>query len=266
MNSTTNATAADSPSSRYYFMIWLALGAAGIFYITIASLAPDALRGAQASGIEATNQQVAALTSTVSSFRTRLDASDSKQQIFANGLDGLRSDVSGFKSRVDDLSKTVETRLSALGGAQTPGAKALAGGTSAPVTTQAIATKPAGALAPQIDGVIMPDDTGAPADPTAVAAIALAAKPAKPAAPPKPYAVDLAMSTSTDALRQIWQLFKDQHADLLAGLTPRSATSGANVRLLAGPFPSQAAASAQCAKLRKEGLACSPTPMAGTPL
>ena len=92
---------------------------------------------------------------------------------------------------------------------------------------------------------------------------ASAAPDAKPA---KPYGIELAMSTSPDALKQIWQLFKEQHAGMLNGLSPRSVVSGSNVKLVAGPFPSQAAAAAQCAKLRKEGMSCSPAPLGGTPL
>lgn len=271
MSSITDTPAASS-SSKYYVLAWLALGAASIFYVTVASLAPETFRSADGQGLDATNQQVAALSTSVSQIKTRLDNTDGKLQSFASNFDGLRNEVTTFRSRLEDFGKSVEKRFSLLEAAQS-GAKVSAATPGAATATQAIAVKPAAAAAPQIDGVVMPDEI--PAEPVAEAAppaakpakpVKIAAAETKPAAVSKPYAVDLAMSTSTDALRQIWQLFKDQHGDLLAGLTPRSVPSGSNVRLLAGPFPSQAAAAAQCAKMRKDGVACTPAPMAGTPL
>jgi len=258
---------AASASSRYYFLVWLALGAAGIFYVTVASLAPEALRAAGD-----TETQVAELSSTVSELKTKVDASDSKQKTLASGLEAMRGEMSGLKVKVADiasLDQSVATRLSALEGHPVPApeAKADAKGAAAgaPPVTQEVAAKAAPAAAPPIEGVVVPDE------PVADAAPAPAKKPVKvasatPDAKPRPYAVDLAVSTSTDALRQIWQLFQEQHAGVLAGLTPRAAQSGPNVRLLAGPFTSQAAAAAQCAKMRKEGVTCQPTPLAGTPL
>ena len=281
MNSSATAAATGSSSSRFYFVVWLALGAAGIFYVTIASLAPEALHGAETSGIEAINTQVAALSSSMTQLKTHIESSDSRQQTFAADLDVLKGDVGGLKVKFADLAsldQSVSSRLSAIEGqpVPAPGAKASSAASNAPAPTLSIASK--GAQAPKIEGVVMPDDSSAdamvPPDPT-IDAVAPAKKPAKiasaaadakPAAPPKAYAVDLAMSTSPDALKEIWQLYKDQHPDLFAGLTPRSVASGSNVRLLAGPFPSQAAAAAQCAKIRKEGVICTPTPLAGTPL
>jgi hypothetical protein len=277
MNSRANDQGTASASSRYYFLVWLALGAAGIFYVTIASLAPEALHGLDTGQtLESTSQQVASLSTAVGQIKERMDASDGKQQAVASGLDALRGDVGGIKIRLSDivsLDQSVSTRLSALEGH--PEAKTTAGANGGAAATQEIASK-ATATAPQIDGLIVPGDgTGEPAAPADVSADGATAAPTKKPvkvasaaadAKPKPYSVDLAMSTSTDALRQIWQLFKDQHPELMAGLTPRSVASGANVRLLAGPFPSQAAAAAECAKMRKEGVTCNPTPLVGTPL
>jgi hypothetical protein len=252
-----------SASSRYYFLVWLALGAAGIFYVTVASLAPEALRAAGD-----TETQVAELSSTVSQLKSKVDANDSKQKSLASGLESIRGEMSGLKVKVADiasLDQAVATRLSALEGHPVPApeAKADANGNGATPVTQEISNKASMAAAPAIDGVVVPDE------PVADAAPATVKKPVKVAAAdskPKPYAVDLAVSTSTDALRQIWQLFQEQHAGVLAGLSPRAAQSGPNVRLLAGPFPSQAAAAAQCAKMRKEGITCQPAPLTGTPL
>jgi len=264
MKSRSNDLPTGSASSRFYYLIWLALGAAGIFYVTVASLAPEALRGLQAaSGIEATNAEVADLSTSVTQIKGRLNDIDTKQQAVANDLGAVRGDITTLKGKVGDmasLDQSFSTRLATLesNSAAGPEAKATTPGSpGAPTTTQAIAAKPDGADV-KIDGVVVPPE------PDAGAPVKVAAK--APDAKPKPYAVGLALSTSTDALRQIWQLFKDQHPDLLDGLSPRYTTSGSNVRLQAGPYPSQASAAAACAKMRSQGMTCTPTPLAGTPL
>ena len=284
MNTRAVNAGAGSSLSRFYFVIWLALGAAGIFYLTIATLAPEALRNAdagQSTSIEATNQKVATLSTNLNSVKSSIDATQTKQQAMASGLESLRSEVSGIKVKLNDLGtlgQTTATRVSSLEGKPVP----VAGGK---VQGQAATLKPRAAVVPAIVGEVVPlEDTAisgpsseaaaedlvpsAPAKkPAKVASVAPVSKdPNKDPAANKPYAVNLAVSTSTDALRQIWQLFKDQHGELLSGLNPRSATSGSNVRLLAGPFPNQAAATNYCTKLRNEGMSCTPTPMAGTPL
>jgi len=273
---TRGAQSGKSPSlNRFYLVVWLALGAAGIFYLTIASLAPEALRTADAgaSAIESTNQKVATLSTTVNAVKAAVDQTQSRQATLTTGLESLRNDVSGIKVKLTDLHTLAQSSAEAttLDGKPMPAAAAKA-------QSQAIAVKPQGAPAPKIEGEVVsvdPSGTGdgalppvKAAKPAKVAGLAPAPKdPAKtPAVSTKPYAVNLAVSTSPDALRQIWQLFQDQHGDLLSGLKPNSATSGGNVRLLAGPFPSQAAAASYCTKLVKEGMACTPTPMAGTPL
>lgn len=292
MTSKAPSPASGGSSGRFYFVAWLALGAAGIFYVIIATLAPEALRSADAgqsgSAIETTNKQVAALSQSVSQIKSSVDATQAKQQSLAGGLDSLRNEVSGIKVKLGDLStlgQSVAIRLNGLEGK--PVTLAAPAGKSA--QTAAMKTTPAST--PAIEGVVVPDanandlpvSSEAAADDTQdaapaaavipapakklpkVAALAPDAKPAS-AAPARPYAIDLAMSTSPDALRQIWQLFKEQHGELLTGLSPRSVAAGGNVRLVAGPFPSQAAAAAHCAKMRKQGVSCSPTPLAGTPL
>jgi hypothetical protein len=265
---------------RFYIVVWLALGAAGIFYLTIASLAPEALRSADAGtgAIDATNQKVAALSSTVSAVKAVVDQTASRQVALTTGLESLRSDVTGIKGKLADLHSLAQSSASA----STLDGKPLPPVALGKPRGLAVAAKPQ--PMPQIEGEVVSVDPGTSESSEAImppVKAAAAPKPAKVAAvappaaskdavrvpaPNKPYAINLAVSTSPDALRQIWQLFKDQHGELLSELTPHSATSGGNVRLLAGPFPNQAAAAAYCSKLVKEGMACSPTPMAGTPL
>ena len=293
MNNRANQAGTGRSLSRFYFVVWLALGAAGIFYVTLASLAPDALRGADAgqgtAAIDVTNKQVAALSTTVNAIKTSVDSTQTKQQALASGLESLRNDVTGIKVKLTDLSavgQDTATGVSGLDGKSAPAATAKGQG-------QNVAAKSNSTTMPTIDGEVIPPDPTLVSGPSSEAAMdgaddtvptvpAKSAKAAKatklasagsdakdakkdPAAG-KPFAINLAVSQSPDALRAMWQLFKDQHADLLSGLSPRSSPSGNNLRLLAGPFASQAAANSQCAKLRKEGMFCEATPMAGVPL
>jgi SPOR domain len=284
MTTKSKTSASGTSLSRFYVVIWLALGAAGIFYLTIASLAPEQLRSADAGtgGNDVTNQRVAALTTTVNAVKAAVDQSQTKQVALTTGLETLRADVGNIKNKIAGMQTLAQSSAATtLDGKplQLPAGK---------VQSQAIAAKQKAAAVPQIEGEVVqiesPDPNAAaalssesddavlppvkaPLKPAKVASVAPTTKEAaKPVTPSKPYAINLAVSTSPDALRQMWQLFKDQHGALLDGLKPHSATSGGNVRLLAGPFASQAAATSYCAKLVKEGMACSATPMAGTPL
>ena len=280
MNTRATTSSKGTTLNRFYMVVWLALGAAGIFYLTIASIAPEALRSADAGtgAVEITNQKVASLSNTVNSVKAAVDQTQTKQAALANGMESLRNDISGIKVKLNDLHTLAQSSAPQSTAATTLDGKPMLPAAGKP-QGQAIAAKPQAAPTPQIEGEVVqmePNDTAdaAPppvkavlAKPVKVASNAAAAKdPAKTPPANKPYAINLAVSTSPDALRQIWQLFQDQHGDLLAGLKPNSATSGGNVRLLAGPFANQAAAAAYCTKLVKEGMACTPTPMAGTPL
>ena len=259
--------AAGNTSSRYYYVAWLALGAAGIFYVTIATLAPELLRGADTpAGMEATNAQVTALSTNVTQISGQVAALQDKQKSMTGDISAVRTDVTGLQAKVtdiDSLNHTNSTRISALEGGtvSAPGGPAQTG-----AVPQAIDAKPATGSVPAIVGEVVPADPSVGAAPNP-AAVKKPAKVASTDAKPKPYALDLsAVSTSNAALAELWSLFKDQHPDVLTGLSPRSVAAGSNVRLLAGPFSSQAAAAAACAKLRAQGVTCSPTPMAGTPL
>lgn len=299
MTSNTRQGGGGHGLSRVYFLFWLVLGAGGIFYVALAAMAPEVLRTADSSqGISAQlATEVASLNTSVADVRKALDKQRADQQALAGGVDSMRNDVGAIKARLADLSvfdQTLIGRVSALEGKA--GLKTTQAVTK-PAPQTAVATKAvAQTEAPAIEGTVEPGDsedavavdepaadaTAAETPAKAAAPLpigaqkptvaAVAAKPVKVATaddaskPSKPYGLDLAVSTSPEALQQMWQLFKEQHGDLLAGLSPRSVASGANVKLVAGPFPSQAAATAACVKLRKANLACSATPFTGSPL
>jgi hypothetical protein len=285
-NATLTSGSGSSILSRIYFLFWLVLGAGGIFYITLAVMAPEGLRGfdlAQSQLVDdSTNQQITALSTGLADIRKSVTDTQSKEATLSTGLDSIKGELSGIKTKLDGLSSTdqgLQSRVSTLE-AQMP---AKAGKTQAQrVSAAQIPAKP-----PTVDGDVVPAQPGVEADASLEPAIAqpatavapmkigpasaasttqpAAAKPAS-AAHPKPYSIELGYSTSTDALQQMWQVLEDGHGAALTGLAPRAAQSGNNVRLLAGSFPTLAAAQAKCAALRQDGMACTVTPLAGSPL
>ncbi len=88
------------------------------------------------------------------------------------------------------------------------------------------------------------------------------AKPAKK----KTFGLELAISTSPEALQLNWDLLTERHGDLLKGLTARtqaSASDPSSYRLLAGPFANAQQAQSMCAKLKKQNVACQVTGFGG---
>jgi SPOR domain len=90
------------------------------------------------------------------------------------------------------------------------------------------------------------------------------AQPAAPAA--RAFGLELAISTSPEALRLNWELLNEQHGSVLAGLTPRSSPRGKNLHLLAGPFDTAAKAASACKKLEARNLSCTVAPFSGSAL
>lgn len=103
-----------------------------------------------------------------------------------------------------------------------------------------------------------------------VAAVAPAETEAAPkaAAPAKSYGIELAISTSPEALRLNWDLLVERNATVLGGLSPRAAPieGGENLRLVAGPFASAADAKRACKQLQESNIACRSSDYGGNPL
>ena len=81
----------------------------------------------------------------------------------------------------------------------------------------------------------------------------------QPAKQKSQFAVELGSAQSTDLLRNRWDLISQLHPELLNDLVPRAAKSADNdtVKLLAGPFASEAKAKAEGKKLAELNLPCS---------
>ncbi|HXF55353.1 MAG TPA: SPOR domain-containing protein, partial [Hyphomicrobiaceae bacterium] len=103
-----------------------------------------------------------------------------------------------------------------------------------------------------------PIATGAISPPAAP--IALGAAKVTPPPPARTLGIELSGGESLEALRLGWEQLTRQHAQVLAGLSPRyrTALQGEEqpLRLVAGPFASQADANRACAQLRSKQVAC----------
>ena len=266
----TRAGAATT-SSRLYSGMWIVLGAAALFYVTVLTLAPEALRLSPAaqSGqaeLDEARQQIVALTESLEGLQKQVAQQGLTIEATGTDVQDLKSSIQGLGSKVAGLmafDQATGQRLATLEQGK-PGNKA---GSTAQKAVLAPANPP---QAPAIEGEVVPDEGAAAAEETP---ITLAPK--KPAAtdtkktanaPKQEFAVELAMSTSTESLKLNWELLNDQHGDMLQGLSPRAVPAGDNFRLIAGPFANQAAATAHCAKLRKANVTCSVTPFKGSAL
>src|SRR5450432_1086056 len=104
MNTRAIEPTTGSSSSRYYFMVWLALGAAGIFYVTIASLAPEALRAADSTGgVAEINEQVTSLNTSVTKMAGRVGAVEDNQRRLNTQLVAAQTDVTNLQVKVADI-------------------------------------------------------------------------------------------------------------------------------------------------------------------
>jgi hypothetical protein len=82
----------------------------------------------------------------------------------------------------------------------------------------------------------------------------------------KMFGLELAVSTSPEALQLNWDLLTERHGTLLKGLTARtqaSASDPASYRLVAGPYANAQQAQSACAKLKKQNVACQVTGFGG---
>jgi SPOR domain len=254
--------------------LWSVLGLGAIGYLSLSLFASDSLRSgarpadAGTARVEETRQEMATLSEEVTAIRQNIDSqndvirsSKERSEETALVVDDMRRQVAALNGS----TRAIEERLQQMDGKSGKPTKApVAGAAPAPQPVAAAAAP----LDSGIDGLVIDEPTALvpktvkkPAKPEA-GQVAVA-KPAKPA---KAMGIELAMSTSPEALRLSWELLNEQHGGDLAGLQPKSAASGDNYRLLAGPFASPELANAACAKLAKRGLSCKPAPFVGSAL
>jgi SPOR domain len=278
---------ASGPSNTQV-MIWSLLGLGALGYLTFAMLAPDLMSSALPADastrtLDKVGQDVAALQDEVTTLRQVVDTqSEQTRQIKATlndqtgGVEELRRQVTSVASGQQALDDRL-AQVEALKGTNKQSNRAVP---IQPATSQNAAVNPAEpAVDSGLDGLVMDDPNAAApvAKPKPVAKIVpptplvpkvqtVQAEAQAPAADGRVFGVELAISESPQALRLNWELMNEQHQAALQGLQAKSAPSGANFRLLAGPFANAQQATAACGRLKQRGLFCKPTPFVGTAL
>jgi hypothetical protein len=266
-----------------YLVFWVLLATAALGYLGLAATRPDVIVARLSPGAQQTAEPTAAdrrtseLADELVNLRRWLT---DLQREFAETRATVVQQASTEKSLVDKVA-TIEDRLSAhvsngewasgdqaakSKSAVSPGTeqvlKAMAGGSAEPRTELAPARTAASAeqVARKASGAA-PIATGAIPSPAA-AERPIAFGPAKvtPAPAGRALGIELTGAESLEALRSSWDQLARQHDQVLQRLTPRyrTALQGEEqpLRLVAGPFASQAEASRACAALRSKQVAC----------
>lgn len=89
---------------------------------------------------------------------------------------------------------------------------------------------------------------------------------AAPKAEKRKFGLELAQSTSPEALQLNWDLLNERHGEVLKGLSARAQPNPndpSSYRLVTGPFTSAQQAQSVCAKLKKQNVACQVTGFGG---
>ncbi len=87
-----------------------------------------------------------------------------------------------------------------------------------------------------------------------------------PKAEKRKFGLELAVSTSPEALQLNWDLLNERHGEVLKGLSARAQANPndpSSYRLVTGPFTSAQQAQSVCAKLKKQNVTCQVTGFGG---
>jgi hypothetical protein len=170
---------------------------------------------------------------------------DDRERLLAR-LTAVEHSVENVTGSVARMSKAVEEASKGTAAAERPAA-----------SLPAISVEPSPA-----------DESTASVNPAAGhAAERLPVSPSPPAPEPesKPeFGLDIGGGSTIEGLRTLWAKARQQHAAALEGLRPvvhlreSRRAGGVELRLVAGPLPSAAAAAKLCATLNAAGAACRP--------
>jgi hypothetical protein len=273
-----------------YFLFWVLLAIAAVGYLAvvatkpeliIARLSPGEQQIAEPAAVERRTSELADELLMLRRWLTDL------QRDFAETRATVIQQASSEKSLAEKIA-TIEDRLASqdtkqdgkgeTAKADTPPTDRPAG-TRANVSlgTEQVLKAMAGAPAerradPAPAPALAAPKAAAPREPAKTAPIATGAIPQSPAAAvafgapkvttaaPRTLGIELSGGESLEVLRLGWDQLARQHSQVLHGLTPRyrTATQGEEqpLRLVAGPFASQADANRACAQLRSKQVAC----------
>lgn len=258
--------------AKPYVLAWLVLGAGAITYLALLGLAPGLLRSdtatVSAASIDQARQELALLGKNLAVLEDTVAKQEGGTEAIGSQIADLRDEITDLKQQIVGMAganQELAARLATVEQGSTTSKKTAA--KAAPTPAVAVTGNEETGEEPSIVGSVIEEEpvplTKKAADKTKKAA---AKQQTATAAPAKTFAVELAQSTSPEALRLNWELLNEQHAALFGGLKAKAAGDAGNYRLLAGPFANQAAANAACAKLKAQSLPCSVKPFTGDAL
>lgn len=265
--------------SALYLLLWLMLAAGALIYLSALIVAPNQLMaffGSPKSVATEPNEMAEADPSSTAALEGEIAA-------LKDQLEQVQGEVRTVVATNQSLTERLETIENASIQVQTSESSAVS--VSQKKKTQA---------EPGDDGitgvVIGADDAGSenfaesePAVPTkaekkkaeerlaeegAETGDQLADASAEPApkAEKRKFGLELAVSTSPEALQLNWDLLNERHGEVLKGLSARAQPNPndpSSYRLVTGPFTSAQQAQSVCAKLKKQNVTCQVTGFGG---
>ncbi|MFO1171010.1 MAG: SPOR domain-containing protein [Hyphomicrobiaceae bacterium] len=257
---------------KIYLMLWLLLAAGAIVYLGALTLVSNPMTALFGSPKPATSEpndvaegpttvelkeEIASLRDEIEAVRGELRTVSATSQVLADKVDTIEN--ASIQVQGSDQAEAQNVSQGK--------AKAKATSEASDITGIVIgadeSSEDVAASEPEVQPVKKPKKQQVAA--TEAAPEASSEEVAQPAKK-KTFGLELAVSTSPEALQLNWDLLNERHGDLLKGLTARTQANAADpssYRLLAGPFANAQQAQSACAKLKKQNVACQVTGFGG---
>ena len=270
-----------SGGATLYLVLWLLLAAGALVYLGALAVAPNqltALLGSPKPSMAEPNGDTA--------------AEGPSTAVLEGEIDRLKGEIAQVRGEVRTLVDTNQGLTKRLETIEDASIQVQAGESSPVPISQGKAKASDNSEDGGISGVVIGEDV--PGDEEIAASEPVVSKPEKksqkksderldedkgdkvaevevPAVPAvekkkKTFGLELAISTSPEALQLNWDLLNERHGDLLKGLSARAQPSPSDptsYRLVTGPFTSAQQAQSLCAKLKKQNVTCQVTGFGG---
>jgi hypothetical protein len=274
-----------SGGGTLYLLLWLLMATGAFIYLATLALAPSNLMAFLGSS-KAPTTESNSVAAAEGPSAADLEGDIARLRVQLEQVQGEVRTLVATNQNLTDRLETIENASIQL----QPGDEA---------AVAVAQRKNGGAAAPEDSGItgVVIDDDGASADGTGATEPDAAATPTPtkkksnerldekdqasgeqlaetspeptPKAEKKKFGLELAISTSPEALQLNWDLLSERHGALLKGLSARAQPSPgdpSSYRLVAGPFTSAQQAQSLCAKLKKQNVACQVTGFGGDSL
>ncbi len=267
----------DTPSRSIwgpiYLGAWVVLAAGATAYLGALALAPEAIRiSVSSEAVEETTDLRALLA------ESRIEGDELARQVerLSAELSAVKADIAEVVSAgaqasvslpLDEPSIVVPAKGAKPAAAATKPAAIEDAEVGETGTLKAPAEQAAGPdLLDAFKEAVSDDTKSEDADQKADWGSQIAALPERKPAASRTFGLEIARSTSPEALQVSWGLLSERHVELLGGMKAVTQLAGADsqdYRLVTGPFATAAAARSLCAKLEAAGVTCRLTPYAG---